>query len=110
MENNVNKSPTAAVAAEQDDNNADDDSVVMLEEETASEDGQSLKNLSQNSNRARRGPLKATMSLSAMEDSPAKTEDENSTCSGILKELLDKKKETAGYILSFFSKFSVKLI
>ena len=81
MENNVNKSPTAA-AAEQDDNNADDDSVVMLEEETASEDGQSLKNLSKNSNRARR-PLKATMSLSAMEDSPAKTEDENSTCSGI---------------------------
>ena len=60
MENNVNKSPTAAVAAEQDDNNADDDSVVMLEEETASEDGQSLKNLSNNSNRARRGPLKAT--------------------------------------------------
>ena len=91
MENNVNKSPTAA-ASEQDDNNADDDSVVMLEEETASEDGQSLENLSKNSNRARRGPLKATMSLSAMEDSPAKTEDENSTCSGILKELLDKKK------------------
>ena len=108
MENNVNKSPTAA-AAEQDDNNADDDSVVILEEETASEDGQSLKNLSKDSNRARRGPLKATMSLSAMEDSPAKTEDENSTCSGILKELLDKK-ETAGYILSFFPNFSVKLI
>ena len=87
MENNVNKSPTPAVA-EQDDNNADDDSVVMLEEETASEDGQSLKN----SNRARRGPLKATMSLSAMEDSPAKAEDENSTCSGILEELLEKKR------------------
>ena len=109
MENNVNKSPTAA-AAEQDDNNADDDSVVMLEEETASEDGQSLKNLSQNSNRARRGPLKATMSLSAMEDSPAKAEDENSTCSGILKELLDKKKRDRGLYFIFFSNFSVKLI
>ena len=45
MENNVNKSPTPAVA-EQDDNNAADDSVVMLEEETASEEGQSLKNFS----------------------------------------------------------------
>ena len=96
MENNVNKSPTAA-AAEQDDNNADDDSVVILEEETASEDGQSLKN----SNRARRGPLKATMSLSAMEDSPAKAEDENSTCSGILKELLEKKRPPVIYFIIF---------
>ena len=102
MENNVNKSPTAAVAAEQDDNNADDDSVVMLEEETASEDGQSLKNLSKDSNRARRGPLKATMSLSAMEDSPAKAEDENSTCSGILNELLDKKRDRRLYFIFFF--------
>ena len=96
MENNVNKSPTPAVA-EQDDNNADDDSVVMLEDETASEDGQSLKN----SNRARRGPLKATMSLSAMEDSPAKAEDENSTCSGILKELLEKKRPPVIFYLFF---------
>ena len=100
MENNVNKSPTAA-AAEQDDNNADDDSVVILEEETASEDDQSLKNLSKNSNRARRGKLKATMSLSAMEDSPAKTEHENSTCSGIFwRSSLKKKKPPV--ILSFF--------